>query len=404
MKVSTDQAKIESLLTRRVMEVVVEESLRKKLAAGRRLRIKFGADPSKPDLHLGHSVPLKKLKEFQDLGHQIVFIVGDYTAMVGDPTGKSKTRPMLTEAESRKNAESYIEQVGKILDVKKTEIRRNSEWFSKMSFNDVIALAAKFTVARIIERDDFTKRSREGVDVHVHELLYPAMQAYDSIMVEADVEIGATDQKFNILAGRDLQRKMGKPEQDCMFLGPILIGTDGVNKMSKSLGNYVGISEPPEQMYGKTMSVPDAVMWDWFALATDVPEMEIREMRTACEREEMNPRDAKARLAREIVTFYHSAKDADAAEDAFVKQFKNKEVPDDMPEIAVRSGERSLVDLLVETQLASSKSEARRLLDQGGVKVDGAVVKGADAKITVTPKRIVIQKGKRYFAAVHGKK
>ncbi len=403
MKINTDKAKIDHLLTRRVAEVVVEKSLREKLMSGRQLRIKFGADPSKPDLHLGHSVPLKKLKEFQDLGHQIVFIVGDYTALVGDPSGKSKTRPMLTEEESRKNSETYIAQVGRILDVRKTEIRRNGEWFSKMDFNDVIRLTANFTVARMIERDDFAKRLKEGTDIHLHELLYPAMQAYDSIMVEADVEIGATDQKFNILAGRDLQRKMGKPEQDCLFLGPILIGTDGVNKMSKSLGNYVGIDDPAEQMFGKIMSIPDTLIWDWFTMTTDVPESEIAAMKADCAAGKMNPRDAKARLAKEIIVQYHPKAEADEAEAAFVKTFKNKEVPDEIAEVTVKAGKRPLVDLLVEAKLASSKSEARRLVTQGGVKVDGEAVSDAAATIDIGRKKILIQKGKRFFVNVSGK-
>ncbi len=330
MAVITDKAKIDALLSRRVAEVIVERNLREKLLSGRRLRVKLGVDPTAPDLHLGHAIALKKLKEFQGLGHQVVLIIGDYTSMIGDPTGKSKTRPTLSESEIKKNAKTYMAQVGKILDLKKTEIRWNSEWFAKMRFKDVIGLASKFTVARMIERDDFADRIKEGTDVHMHELLYPMMQAYDSVMIQADVEIGGTDQKFNILAGRDLQRKMALPEQDALFLGPTLVGTDGIHKMSKSLGNYVGIAEAPEEMYGKIMSVPDAAMWDYFTMATDVSEKEIAALRQECERGKMNPRDAKARLAREIITIYHSAAKAGAAERQFTAMFREKQTPDEM--------------------------------------------------------------------------
>jgi tyrosyl-tRNA synthetase len=400
MAVSTDKEKIEHLLKRRVVDCMVEESLRKKLLSGKKLRVKFGADPTKPDLHIGHAVPLKKLKEFQDLGHQVVFIVGDYTALVGDPSGKSKTRPMLSEHEVKENAKTYIEQVGRILDLKKLEIRPNSEWFSKMGFNDVIKLAAQFTVARTMERDDFNKRYKEGTDIHLHELLYPAMQAYDSIMVEADVEIGSSDQRFNILAGRDLQRKMGKPEQDCLFLGPILVGMDGAAKMSKSLGNYIGISEAPEEMLGKTMSIPDSVIWDWFNLVTDLPEEEIAGMRSDCEKGQMNPRDAKMRLAKEIVSQYHPAGAADRAEEHFNNLFRKKEVPDEIPEVRLTAGERTLVELLVEAKLTPSKGEARRLVEQGGIKVGGEVVCDISAKFAPTADGTLIQKGKRHFVKI----
>ncbi len=400
MTVITDKSKIESLLKRRVVEVVVEEELRRKLLSGKKLRIKFGADPTSPDLHLGHAVPLKKLKEFQDLGHQIVLIIGDYTAMVGDPSGKSKTRPMLTAEQCRANAQTYVEQVGRILDKSKLEIHFNSEWFAKMGFSDVIMLTSNFTVARMIERDDFANRLKEGTDIHLHELLYPAMQAYDSIMIDADVEIGGSDQRFNILAGRDLQRKMGKIEQDCLFLGPTLVGTDGVKKMSKSLGNYVGLTDSPEDMVGKVMSIPDAILWDWFILTTDLSEEEILQMRAACEKGAMNPRDAKMRLAKEIIAFYHSPKAATAAEQHFNKVFKNKEIPDEVPEVRLPSGEHALVDVLVAAKIVASKSEARRVIGEGGVKVAGETVKDAAAKVRVGRETLLIQKGKRYFVNV----
>jgi len=403
MTVISDKAKIDSLLKRRVVEVVIEDELRKKLLSGKKLRIKLGADPTSPDLHLGHAVPLKKLKEFQDLGHQIVLIIGDYTAMVGDPSGKSKTRPMLTAEQCRDNAKTYIEQVGRILDKDKLEIHANSEWFAKMGFSDVIALTSNFTVARMIERDDFAKRLEEGTDIHLHELLYPAMQAYDSIMIDADVEIGGSDQRFNILAGRDLQRKMGKLEQDCMFLGPTLVGTDGVKKMSKSLGNYVGLTDSPEQMVGKIMSIPDAILWDWFFLTTELPEAEINAMRAACDKGEMNPRDAKMRLAKEIISSFHSPDAAAAAEDHFDKVFKNKETPDEVPEVKLDAGEYPLIDVLMAAKMVASKSEARRVIGEGGVKVGGETEKDANAKLKVEKKPLLIQKGKRHFVNVVSK-
>jgi tyrosyl-tRNA synthetase len=413
MTVITDKKKIEELLTRRVSEVVVDESLRKKLSSGRKLRVKLGVDPTAPDLHLGHTVPLKKLREFQELGHQIVLIIGDYTAKVGDPSGKSKTRPMLTDKEVKANAETYMAQAGKVLDLKKIEVRWNSEWFSKMDFNGLLALAAQFTVARMIERDDFDKRLKEGADIHMHELLYPMMQAYDSIMVEADIEIGGTDQRFNILAGRDLQRKMAKPEQDCVFLGPILVGTDGTKKMSKSLGNYIGISEAPEEMYGKTMSIPDAALWDYYALTTDVPADDIEKMKRDCAAGKMNPRDAKAALAKELVTMYHSAKAADAAEEHFRSVFQKKEVPDDVKTIKIKVSdtvgvtdsvemtvEGPSINVLVDAKLVASNGEARRVIAEGGIRVDGVVVKDVAFKVRLSKKETLIQKGKRHFVKV----
>lgn len=402
MKVSSDAAKIDALLSRRVAETIVGDSLRKKLLSGKSLRVKFGADPTAPDLHLGHAIALRKLREFQDLGHKAVLIIGDYTALVGDPSGKSKTRPMLTAKEVNANANTYLAQVGKILDLKKTEVRMNGEWFGKLKLSDIIALLSKFTVARMIERDDFAKRLKEGNDVHLHELLYPMMQAYDSVVVKADVEIGATDQKFNILAGRDLLRKMGKPEQDVLLVGPLLVGTDGLKKMSKSYGNYVGIDEPAAQMYGKVMSIPDSLLWDWFALATDVAAEEIAELKKKTEGGG-NPRDAKARLAREIVTLYHSAKAAEKAEAAFDSQFRKGERPADIPEMHLSAGEHKLVDVLIAAKLASSKGDARRLLVQGGVEVQGKKEQHPDAAVTVSSEPIILKKGKLHFVSVVAK-
>jgi tyrosyl-tRNA synthetase len=401
MTVSIDKKKIARLLTRRVAEVITEDGLRQKLELGKPLRIKFGADPTAPDLHLGHVVALKKLREFQELGHIVVLIIGDYTALIGDPTGKSKTRPMLSVEEVRRNAETYLAQVGNILDPKRLEVHRNSEWFAKMSFAEVAQLAAQFTVARIIERDDFSFRLEEGSDVHMHELLYPMMQAYDSIMIDADVEIGGTDQRFNILAGRDLQRKMDKPEQEVMLLGPILVGTDGKQKMSKSLGNYIGITEAPNEMFGKIMSIPDETMWDYWILVTDLLEDEIEKMRVACKKGEMNPRDVKARLARVIVTDFHSEQAAEKAEQEFDRVFRRKEKPEDMKVYEV-SEDILLLDTLVETGLASSRTDARRVIEQGGVKVDNYVVKDIETTLPLKekPDGFILQKGKRHFVRV----
>jgi len=403
MKISTKQSEIEALLTRRVDQVVVEESLRERLASGEKLRVKLGVDPTAPDIHLGHSVALKKMREFQDMGHQAILIIGDYTSLVGDPSGKSKTRPMLSSEEIEVNAQTYLDQAGKVLDLDKLEIRHNSEWFSKMTFKDILDLVGKFTVARIIEREDFRNRLDEGSDIGMHELLYPVMQAYDSVQLNADIELGGTDQRFNILAGRDLQKKLGQKPQDAMFLGPILVGTDGVKKMSKSLNNYIGLTESPEDMYGKTMSIPDAIMWDWFLMATDVPQLEIQEIRTACDDGEMNPREAKARLAMEIVTAYHSDADAAKAEEHFNRTVRNKEIPDEIEEFAVSAGKHGLIDLLSDSKLASTKSEARRLIEQGGIKVDGEAIKEIKAEIDVK-EPVLIQKGKRGFIRIVVKK
>lgn len=399
--ISTDQKKIDQLLTRRVSEVIGAEELREKLVSGKSLRIKLGADPTAPDLHLGHAVVLQKLREFQDLGHKIVLIVGDYTALVGDPAGKSKTRPMLSTEEIEANAQTYLNQVGKILDMSKCEVRRNSEWFSKMSMAEIIQLTSKFTVARMIERDDFEKRLSSGTDIHMHELLYPMMQAYDSVMIDADVEIGGTDQKFNNLAGRELQKKMGKVPQNVM-LCPLLVGLDGEKKMSKSLGNYIGIADEANDMFGKTMSLPDVMLWNWFELATSVSAQEIEEMRTACESGAMNPRDAKMRLGREIVAQYYDADAAQKAEENFISTFQKKEIPEDIQQVIFDDQEILLIDLLAHEKIAfaKSKSEARQLIEQGGVKVNDEVVTDLMAKVKIHHTPTLIQKGKRFFVKV----
>ncbi len=400
MAISTDNQKIERLLGNRVEQVVGD--LKERLASGKKLRVKLGADPTAPDLHLGHAVQLRKLREFQDLGHQVVLIIGDYTSLIGDPSGKSKTRPALTKKEVDANAKTYVAQVGKVLNLKKTEIRKNSEWLGKLKFQDVLKLTSQFTVARMIERDDFAKRLAGGVEVHMHELLYPMMQAYDSVMIDADVEIGGTDQMFNILAGRELQKKLGKPEQSCLFIGPLLVGTDGVKKMSKSLGNYVGLTDTPDDMFGKVMSVPDAALRDWFHLTTDVSKDEV----TALLADGKNPRDAKIRLAKEIIAQYHSAKAADAAEQHFINVFQKKEMPEDIAILdCFEAGKHKFVDILAVIDIFGpiSKSQYRRDIEGGGIKVDGVVVKDPNQEITIGKTPILIQKGKRHFVQIVGK-
>ena len=390
--------KIKNLLTYNTEEVIVKENLEKKLNSGEKLRVKLGCDPSRPDLHLGHSIVLRKLKEFQDLGHQIIFIIGDYTGMIGDPSGKSKTRPALSKEEVKKNAESYFEQVGKILDIKKTEIKYNSEWFAKMNMADILELTSKFTVARILERDDFSKRLKSGTDIAASEMLYPIMQAYDSIMIKADLEIGGTDQKFNMLAGRDLQRKMNLPEQNVLTT-PLLIGLDGKQKMSKSLDNYIGITEEPNSMFGKIMSISDEMILYYFKLLVDLNDKEIGEIDSDLKNSKINPRDIKVKLAKEIITIYHNKKSAEKAEEEFNKIFRDKQKPSDIKSCKLQTANCKLADLLVKTKLSGSTSEARRLVRQGGVKIDDVVQKDFDKEIEVK-NGIIIQVGKRRFARI----
>lgn len=388
---------INSLLTRRVAEVVVASELSQKLKAGKKLRIKLGADPTRPDLHLGHSVVLSKLKEFQALGHTIIFLIGDYTGLIGDPSGKSKTRPQLSAAEIKKNAKTYLDQVGKILDTTKAEVRFNSEWYKDMSFAEVLKLTARFTVARILERDDFAKRYKSGNDIGLHELLYPVMQAYDSVALHADVELGGTDQKFNLLAARELQKKMGQVPQDIMTM-QILVGLDGKGKMSKSLDNYIGISEAANEQFGKIMSLPDEQIIPYFELATEVPATEIGSMRKELARGR-NPRDLKVRLGREIVTLYHGAAAAEKAAAEFTRVFSKKEKPAEMPEVAIAPGEWTILEVLSQAKLISSKAAGRRLIEQGGVRVNDKIIKDWQLKIDVRP-GIIIQAGKRKFIKV----
>ncbi len=360
-------------------EIIREEDLKERLIAaekeGRPLRVKAGFDPTAPDLHLGHTVLIRKLKHFQDLGHTAIFLVGDATAMIGDPTGRNATRPPMTREQVLDNAETYKQQVFKILDPDKTEVRFNSEWLSKLGFQDVINLAAKYTVARLLEREHFAKRYREGLPISVHELLYPLSQAYDSVMLEADVELGGTDQKFNLLVGREIQGDYGQPRQIVATV-PILEGLDGVQKMSKSLGNYIGVTEPPEVMYRKVMQVSDDLMWRYYELLTDLSIEAIGAMRAEVNAGKRHPMDVKHELAAIIVTEFHSAADAEQGAETFRKVVQQGETPDDMPQFdlpaELRDGDSVRIDkLLRETGLAKSGGEANRKLKEGAVDVNG---------------------------------
>lgn len=387
-------------IKRGVEEIIPEADLVKKLKrsfeTGKPLTIKLGCDPSRPDLHLGHAVVLRKLRQFQDLGHRIILIVGDFTGMIGDPSGRSKTRPALTLEDTRVNGRSYFEQASKILDPERTEIVYNSDWLGKMSFSDVIQLAGKYTVARMLERDEFSKRFKAGEPISIHEFLYPLAQAQDSVYLKADVELGGTDQKFNLLVGRDVQSAVGIEPQVCITL-PILEGLDGVQKMSKSLDNYIGISEAPEQMYGKTLSIPDALIYRYVELATDIPTEALPNWKA---RAEQDPRNAKHDLAWNIVRMYHGEDAANEARNHFEKTVIRKENPDDMPEFAT-SGDVGLLNLIRESGLAASNGEARRLVVQGGVSIDGEKVSDPATTITISTKApFVLKVGKLKFVKI----
>ncbi len=369
--------------------------LERSIQTGKPLRIKQGFDPTAPDIHLGHTVGLRKLKQFQDLGHQVVVIIGDYTGMVGDPSEKNATRPRLTHEQVMENAKTYEKQFFKILDPEKTEVRYNGEWFSRMTFAEVMELASKFTVARMLERDDFAKRFANNQPISIHELFYPLMQGYDSVMIRADVEIGATEQKFNLVTGRDIQREYGQEPQVVLTL-PVLVGIDGVNRMSKSLGNYIGIDEPPAEMYGKTMRIPDELIYQYFELVTDVSLEELRQIKQQLESGQVNPRDLKKRLAFTIVRMYHGEEAARQAEAHFERVVVKKEIPEDIPEYVVGTGKHRLVDLLVAAGLIDSKSEARRRIRQGAVSIDGTPVRDEFLEIEVTAP-MVVKAGKRAF-------
>jgi tyrosyl-tRNA synthetase len=388
-------------LRRGVQEITLEEDLLRKLErsyrTGTPLRVKFGVDPTSPDIHLGHTVVLRKLRQFQELGHKAVLIIGDYTALVGDPSGANKTRPILTEEQVNANAQTYLDQVDRILDIPQTEIVRNGDWFRTLTFKQVIELAAKSTVARMMERDDFAKRWAAHQPISVHELLYPLMQGYDSIMVRSDVELGGTDQTFNLLMGRQLQKDCGQEPQATVTM-PILVGLDGVDKMSKSKGNYIGVSEQPKDMYGKVMSINDALMQNYFELLTDMPDSEYRELLAG------NPRDAKAALGSKIVAAFYGDKAGQDAAEEFNRVFSRRELPSEMPEIVISraklaGGRIWVIDLISTAGFASSNSEARRLVAQGAVTLDDARIDDAAAQVELKGGE-VLKVGKRRFGKI----
>ncbi len=366
-------------LERGTAEIINREDLRRKLSRslqeGKPLRIKLGLDPTAPHIHLGFAVVLRKLRQFQDLGHHVVLLIGDFTARVGDPSGRSVTRKVLSPEEIEANARTYRDQLSRILDPERTEVRFNSEWLGPMDFAAVIALASRYTVARVMERDDFERRFREGVPIGLHEILYPLMQGYDSVALGCDVEMGGTDQKFNILVGRELQRESGQ-EPQVVFLMPILEGLDGVQKMSKSLGNYVGITESPTEMFLKLMQLPDSRIRRYFELCTDVPLEEV-DARLGTE----NPRDSKRWLAREILSLYHPREEAEKADEEWLRVVSAGQVPSEIPELHLQAGPLSTVELLLAAGLAPSRREARRLVEQGALSVDGVVLADPSARI-----------------------
>lgn len=386
-------------LERGTEEILVKSELVEKLKTGRPLRIKVGFDPTAPDLHVGHTVIINKMRQFQELGHQVIFLIGDFTGRIGDPTGKSATRPPLTEEQVNQNATTYKEQVFKILDPDKTEVAFNSTWMGKMSSAEMIQLAAKQTVARMLERDDFSKRYKSNQPIAIHEFLYPLVQGYDSVALRADVEMGGTDQKFNLLVGRELQRMYGQEQQVVITL-PLLEGLDGVNKMSKSLGNYIGITDAPNDMFGKIMSVSDELMWRYFDLLSFRPLTEIKKLRQDVA-DGFNPRDVKFLLAEELITRFHNKAAAVAAQEDFITRFQKGALPDGLPELSIETetAELPIANLLKNAGLVESTSEAFRMIQQGGVKIDG--VKVEDRNLLISKGTVaVIQVGKRKFAKV----
>lgn len=363
-----NEAKIEDILTRGVEDIFVREELEKKLKSGKTLNVKFGIDPTGPKIHLGRAVPLRKLRAFQDLGHQVVLIVGDFTAQIGDPSDKLEKRPMLDEAKIKENLKGYLDILGQIIDIKKTKVVYNSEWLGKLNFGEISKLAESFSVQQMLARRNFKDRFEKGEEISVREFLYPLMQGYDSVMVGADIEIGGFDQLFNIKAGRVIQRYYGKPEQDVLTC-QMLEGTDG-RKMSTSWGNVINITDEPNEMYGKIMSLRDELIGKYFLLCTSVAEGDIAEMEEGMKTGKLNPKEAKMKLAREIVTIYHDAEKAEEAEEYFTKAFQKKEIPDDVVEVEAGAGEK-LVDVLLRAEMVKSKSDFRRLITEGAISVGG---------------------------------
>ncbi|AVL70179.1 tyrosine--tRNA ligase [Oligella urethralis] len=381
-------------------ELLVESELMQKMQrskdTGVPLRIKLGLDPTAPDIHLGHTVVLNKMRQLQDLGHQVIFLIGDFTATIGDPSGRDTTRPPLTKEQIQLNAKTYYEQASLILDPERTEIRYNSEWCDKLSSRDMISLASRYTVARMLERDDFTKRYKGGVPISIHEFIYPLLQGFDSVQLKSDIELGGTDQKFNLLVGRDLQREFGQ-ESQCVLTMPLLEGLDGVEKMSKSKHNYIGITEDADSMFGKIMSISDELMWRYYVLLSRLSLEQIEAYRKETENGR-NPRDFKVMLAQEIITRFHNAAAADSALQKFEARFRDGQIPDEMPEIELANGPLSIVHVLRDAGLASSGSEATRNIQQGGVRIDGQRIE--DRALQLAAGTYVVQVGKRKFARV----
>jgi len=390
------------LIKKGVLEIIEEEELLEKLKEERPLIIKAGFDPTAPDLHLGHTVLLQKLRTFQQLGHTVYFIIGDFTAMIGDPSGRDKTRPPLTKEQVLENAKTYREQVFKVLNPEKTIVVFNSEWLGDMTAQELIKLTAKYTVARMLEREDFKKRFKENRPIAIHEFIYPLLQAFDSVAIKADVELGGSDQKFNLLIGRDIQREYGIEKPQVAILLPLLVGTDGVRKMSKSYGNYIGITEPPEEMFGKLMSIPDELMWDYWKLLTDLTEEEIEKMKKEVESGQLHPMEVKKQLAMYIVERFHGEDAAIRAREHFERVHSRRELPEEIPEpqiVVASEGKIPLYELVYKLGFAPSKSEARRLIKSGAVKIDGNKFTDPYFEVDLS-KEFVLQVGKRKFARI----
>jgi tyrosyl-tRNA synthetase len=389
-----------SLIRRGTEEILVEDELVEKLKLGRPLRVKLGCDPTAPDLHLGHTVVLYKLRQFQDLGHEVQFLIGDFTGMIGDPSGKNETRPPLTREQVAENALTYQKQVFKILDPVKTHVMFNSEWMNQTSPADMIKLASTYTVARMLERDDFHKRYTTGQSIAIHEFLYPLLQGYDSVAMKSDIELGGTDQKFNLLMGRELQKHYGQKPQVVMMM-PLLLGLDGVKKMSKSTGNYIGIDEAPDQMFGKVMSISDETMWGWYEVISSLSSVEIKKLRDQTN-EGLNPRDVKLMLGEEIVARFHDKASAVAAREGFISQFQKGQLPDDIQEMTIVLGDQgmSITHIIKQAGLTEGTSEAARMILQGAVRIDGEKI--LDKNLVISEKKtIILQVGKRRFAKIN---
>lgn len=398
MAVNTDEKAVDHVLELSTADVIVKGDLKKKMSSGKRLRIKLGIDPTGFDLHLGHMVVVHKLREFQELGHQIILLFGNFTGQIGDPSGKTETRQMRTQVELEKNAEHYLKQVSPVLNIKQVEVRWNAEWLAPLTFNDVVTLASQFTVAQMLERDMFQERIKKDLPIFVHEFMYPLMQGYDSVALKADVELGGTDQTFNLLAGRTLQKAYGQDPQNIMTV-PILVGTDGDLKMGKTTGNYIGVSEKPEDIFGKTMSIPDELILMYLELAARVDALELAEYKARLLNGE-NPRNLKMELAHSIVELYHGEKIAKVAEEYFKTVHQKKETPDDVEEVTCKGSKWNVVDLIFELELAGTKSDARRLVEGGAVKWEGEKVRNVKAELKLNKIGSLLQVGKRNFRKV----